>query len=221
MAFGLGLLLNAANQAMDRLWLQRVSHDVGLLLSDHPDPGLASPLEGPASAEARALRSHLLRIGAQMRAIGLAAMSRAILEGPFPEERKPVLLALLGSGPWEPLAGAPGQSGRPAGNGMFYRLECRAGGNAAHAPHAMREREQTLWLHTSPDAASPATLLARLEGGTACLSLDAALRDVLAALEAEGEATLAAAIRALRPCGGILAAAAPGRPQERQAPAAA
>lgn len=205
MAFGLALLLNAASQALDQLWLQRASHDVGLLLADYPDPGLPSPLEGSLEAETQELRLHLLRMGAQMRMVGLPAVSQAILAAPFSDARKLVLLALAGSTPWQAMPGRAGQSWRPAGQHAFYRLECRVGADAAHAPHAIRERSQTLWVLSSPDAEALPAPLCRLEGGTACLSLDVALWEVLAALEAAGETTLVAAIDALQPCGTLAA----------------
>lgn len=221
MAFGLALLLNAANQALDRLWLHRVSHDVGLLLADYLDPGLESPLEGAASADIRQLREHLLRIGGQMRAIGLADVARAILEAPLPDGRRLVLLALAGSAPWQAAADGSGENWRPAGNGAVYRLACRAGGNAAHAPHAMREREQLLWVLPASDTPAPAEPLCQRQGGTGCLSLDVALWEVLMALEAEGETALVSAIHALQPGGALAAPAALARPVRKQASAAA
>ncbi|MFC4167967.1 hypothetical protein [Teichococcus aestuarii] len=221
MAFGLTLLLNAANQALDQLWLHRISRDVGLLLADYPDPGLDSPLEGPASPEIRQLREHLLRIGAQMRAIGLSGVARAILEAPLPEGRRLVLLALAGSAPWQAVPDGSGENWRPAGDGATYRLACRAGGNAAHAPHAMREREQILWLLPTAGTVVQPEPLCRRQGGTGCLSLDVALWEVLMALEAEGEAALVSAIHALQPGGALAAPAALARPARKQASAAA
>lgn len=228
MSLGLSLLLNAAGIALDRLWQLRMQQDGAVVLPDFLDPGLPAPLEPAPDAEGQALRQKLLRIGAQMREIGLAPLAAAILQAALPARRQAALLALAGSAPWQAVPGLPGLCQRASAEGALYWLDCRAGLGAAHAPHAMREQEQRLWLLVEPPAraALPGTApdLARLSGFD-CLSQDAALRDVVLGLRAAGEAALATRVAALL---AILAGEAmperlarPALPRPARAPAAA
>ncbi|WBV45532.1 hypothetical protein [Pseudoroseomonas cervicalis] len=200
MSLGLTLLLNAAGTALDRLWQLRLQRDGGVVLPDYLDPGLPAPLEPAPDGSEAAARDRLLRIGAQMRGIGLAPLAAAILQAALPARRRAALLALAGSAPWQPVPGLPGLCQRASVEGALYWLECRAGRAAEHAPHAMRDQEQRLWLLAGPPAcaALPADApdLAR-RSGFDCLSQDAALRDVVLGLRAMGEAGLAGQVAAL------------------------
>ncbi|MDQ1077567.1 hypothetical protein [Pseudoroseomonas cervicalis] len=200
MSLGLTLLLNAAGAALDRLWHLRLQQDSAVVLPDYLDPGLPAPLEPAPAAAEQAARALLLRIGQQMRGIGLAPLAAAILQAGLPARRQAALLALAGSAPWQPVPGLPGLCQRLSAEGALYWLDCRAGQGAEHAPHALRDQEQRLWLlaeppsHTALPAAAPD--LAR-RSGFDCLSQDAALRDVVLGLRAAGQAALAAGVAAL------------------------
>lgn len=201
MSLGLNLLLNAAGAALDRLWLLRLGRDVGVLLPDYLDPGRVCPVEGSASPEEAALRESLLQIGRQMRAVGLAAVARAVLQAPLPERRRAALLALAGGAAWQDVAGQPGLQQRRAADGRLYLLASQAGNGAAHAPHAILAYRQCLWV--LPAAAAPAeppeaAPCLQREDAPDCLSLDLALEDVALALRAEGQGDLAAQVTALR-----------------------
>lgn len=205
MSLGLTLLLNAAGTALDRLWTLRLGRDAAVLLPDYLDPGLLPPLEGTASAEEAATRATLLQIGAQMRAVGLAALGQAVLQASLSDRRRAALLALAGSAPWQAVAGDAGLRCRQAADGTTYLLACRTGGGAAHAPHALQDQSQALWLLDGAAAvaepAGPASLT-RVNGAD-CLSLDAALRDVALGLQAAGQPQLAAAVVALGGCASL------------------
>ncbi|WP_159999519.1 hypothetical protein, partial [Roseomonas sp. 18066] len=192
MSLGLTLLLNAAGAALDRLWLSRLGRDAPVVLPDYLDPGLVPPLETAGPAAEAATRDQLLAIGGQMRAIGLAPLAQAVLAAPLTDRRRAALLALAGSAPWTDMPG--GLRRRAAADGGCYLLDCRAGRGADHAPHAVAEQRQQLWhcpvgAEGQPDAAP---CLAR-SGGADCLSIEAALRDVVLGLQAEGRAALAEA----------------------------
>lgn len=218
MSLGLTLLLNAAGTALDRLWLQRLERDCGLLLPDYLDPGHACAAEAPFCGEGVALREALLRIGAQMRAVGLAGAARAVLSAALPERRRAALLALAGAGQWQAAEGAPELRCRRLADGRLCLLASAVGGGAAHAPHAMLALRQSLWiLPPGAEALPPDQAPDRVrENGVDCLSLDIALEDVAQALHAEGEGILAAEVLAL--CGlapaSSLPAPAPRRQQE-------
>lgn len=224
MSLGLNLLLNAAGNALDRLWLLRLGRDIGVLLPDYLDPGRVCPVEGPASAEEAALRETLLQIGRQMRTIGVTTVAKAVLQAPLPERRRAALLALAGSTEWQDVAGQPGLQQRGAAGGRHYLLFSQAGNGAAHAPHAIRAYRQQLWV--LQDTAVPAGLpdsapcLSR-EDAPDCLSLDLALEEVTLALHAAGEESLAAQVTALRGCAGSFALAAPAPAAARHKSAAA
>ncbi|WP_131829685.1 hypothetical protein, partial [Teichococcus deserti] len=192
MSLGLTLLLNAAGAALDRLWLSRLGRDAPVVLPDYLDPGLAAPLEAAGPAEEAAIRDQLLAIGGQMRAIGLAPLTRAVLAAPLTDRRRAALLALAGSDRWEALPG--GLRRRAAADGGCYLLECRAGADADHAPHAVAEQRQQLWHCPMAFQHRPevAPCLAR-SGGADCLSIEAALRDVVLGLQTAGRAELAEA----------------------------
>ncbi|WP_160938985.1 hypothetical protein [Teichococcus coralli] len=225
MPLGLNLLLNAANSALDQLWMLRLGRDIGVLLPDYLDPGRVCPVEGPASAEEAALRDTLLQIGRQMRAVGVAAAARAVLQAPLAERRRAALLALAGSAAWQEVEGQPGLQQRHAAGGRRYLMSSRAGGGAAHAPHAIRAYRQELWvLHDAAAPAGPprsAPCLSR-EDAPDCLSLDLALQEVALALREAGEDGLALQVTALCGRAGTLAlpAPAPSLPDRRE-PAAA
>ncbi|HWL84054.1 MAG TPA: hypothetical protein VNR89_24110 [Roseomonas sp.] len=208
MSLGLNLLLNAAGNALDQLWMLRLGRDIGVLLPDYLDPGRVCPVEGPASAEETALRETLLQIGRQMQAIGAAAVARAVLQAPLPDRRRAALLALAGSDAWEDVEGQPGLQQRKGRHGRRYLLSSQAAGGAAHAPHAIRAYRQQLWVldRTAGSAKPPGTTpcLSR-EDAADCLSLDLALEEVGLALRESGEGGLAAQVTALRGCAGTLA----------------
>jgi hypothetical protein len=195
MSLGLTPLLNAAGAALDRLWLSRLGRDAPVVLPDYLDPGLLPPLEAPGPAAEAETRARLLQIGAQMRAIGLTPLARAVLAAPLTDRRRAALLALAGSGPWQVLPGPGGLRRRAAADGGCYLLGCRAGAAAEHAPHAVAEQQQRLWHLPASAAGQPEDeppCLAR-SGGADCLSIEAALRDVVLGLQAEGSAGLAGA----------------------------
>lgn len=203
MSLGLTLLLNAAGSALDRLWMQRLGHDTGLLLPDFLDPGHVCAAEAPPGEEGAALRGTLLEIGAQMRAVGLAGLARAVLRAALPERRRAALLALAGAGPWQVVEGAPELRQRRLADGRLCLLASEAAGGASHAPHAMLALRQRLWVLPSGAAPSGGAVPegepeAVREEGVDCLSLDIALEEVALALGAEGEAELATQVLALR-----------------------
>lgn len=206
----LALLLNAAGQALDRLWTERAMRDTGVLLPDYLDPGLVSVLEGPEGTDA-APRAALLQIGAQMRRVGLGAVARAVLEMPWSRRRQRAVLALAGCRPWRKLDGEAGAETwrRDSADGLTYRLAARPDGGAAHAPHAIRDLVQHFWLEA--EAGAPEVQ----RGGEDCLSLRAALRDVAVMLRAGGEDALAAQVAALETEESLAPAAAaePRRPE--------
>ncbi|WP_419900176.1 hypothetical protein [Roseomonas sp. USHLN139] len=200
MSLGLTLLLNAAGAALDRLWLSRLGRDAPVVLPDYLDPGLAAPLESAIPGTEARLRDQLLAMGGQMRAIGLPALAGAVLAAPLTDRRRAALLALAGSGRWRERPG--GLRWRAAADGGGYLLECRAGPGAAHAPHAMAEQWQQLWHcpEGSEGAAAgrpQAPPCLTRSGGADCLSLEAALRDVVLGLQASGCAELAGHVAGL------------------------
>lgn len=203
MTLALSLLLKAAARMLDELCLVRLSRDVGVLTPEYLDPGLAPALEGePCPAEAL-LRAQLRALGAQMRAIGRAAMVETLWATPLPERRRAALLALLDGDAWQriPAAPAPGIElhWRPAADGCVYLLAAEAAGDAAHAPHAMRDYTERLWVLP---AGSPLDALPELapclhaSASLDSLSIDAALRDLSLHLQAEGAPALARQVEA-------------------------
>ncbi|MGY4803807.1 hypothetical protein [Teichococcus aerofrigidensis] len=208
----LSLLLHSAEQALDRLWMHRMTQDTGVLMPEFLDPGLCFLMEGAADAEGAALRTTLLELGARMRQCGLAAVARAVLRMARSARRRRALLALVGSAAWRRLPGGPGEEHwlRPAAEGRSYQLTLRLAGDCAHAPQALRDLAQTLRLRPASrseiqesevqesEVQGGAVLLAAQEGGLDCLSLQAALRDVTLALGRQGETVLAAGVAALR-----------------------
>ncbi|MCQ4159928.1 hypothetical protein NON00_08295 [Roseomonas sp. GC11] len=222
MSLGLTLLLNAANAALDQLWHSRMERDAAVVVPDYLDPGLLPPLESAPPAAEERVRAHLLRIGAQMRGVGLAAVAEAVLQARLAGRRQAALLALAGSGDWAAVPGHPALRQRAAADGSIYLLDSRAAGGASHAPHAMLEQEQRLWVLPAPTASCPATppALERLSAPD-CLSVEAALRDVVLALQAEGEATLAADVASLAGAESLSWAVPAPLPAAALAPAAA
>ncbi|PZO62016.1 MAG: hypothetical protein DI635_13180 [Pseudoxanthomonas suwonensis] len=208
----LSLLLHSAEQALDRLWMHRMTRDTGVLMPEFLDPGLCFLMEGAADAEGAALRTTLLELGARMRQCGLAAVARAVLRMARSARRRRALLALAGSAAWRRLPGGPGEEHwlRPAAEGRSYQLTLRLAGDCAHAPQALRDLAQTLRLRPASrsevqesevqesEVQGGAVLLAAQEGGLDCLSLQAALRDVTLALGRQGETVLAAGVAALQ-----------------------
>ncbi|MFZ6765341.1 hypothetical protein [Pseudoroseomonas sp. WGS1072] len=208
----LSLLLHSTEQALDRLWMHRMTRDTGVLMPEFLDPGLCFLMEGAADAEGAALRTTLLELGARMRQCGLAAVARAVLRMARSARRRRALLALAGSAAWRRLPGGPGEEHwlRPAAEGRSYQLTLRLAGDCAHAPQALRDLAQTLRLRPASrsevqesevqesEVQGGAVLLAAQEGGLDCLSLQAALRDVTLALGRQGETVLAAGVAALR-----------------------
>lgn len=198
------LLLNAAAASLDQLWLLRAERDVGVLTPEYLDPGLHHRIEGPPCAQETALRHRLCQIGAQLRAGGVEAALRAVLQAALPTRRQAALLALVGGGTWRPGALLPGGvdiQTRQAGDGGVYLLATHPDQGAQHAPHAIRDHVQRLWLlppgHAAADGATLPESLPdlQLDRGPDSLSIEAALRDLILALPASRAASLARELR--------------------------
>jgi hypothetical protein len=197
MTFALALLLNAAATSLDQLWLLRAGRDIGVLTPEYLDPGLHHGIEGAPCAEEAGLRDRLRQIGRQMRAVGSPAVVDAVLRAPLGERRRAALLALAGGGDWRVGAMLPGQvelQVRPAADGQVYLLATHPDRGASHAPHAICDHVQRLWVlpaghpcATGRDLPVSAPDLL-LESGPDSLSIDAALRDLGLARSDTGEA---------------------------------
>lgn len=204
---GMTLLLTAAATALDQLCLARMRRDVGVLTPEYLDPTLCLALDGAACDEAGAARHRLGQIAGQMRAVGPAASTSAILNHVAPGRRQAALLALAGAGAWQATATQPAGTEihcRPAADGQVYVLAGAPAAGAAHAPHAVRDYAERLWIlpagHPCADGRSmPAEAPALVSsGGPDSLSLDAALRDLVLGLARAGAGALAEQVVALR-----------------------
>ena len=171
---------------LDRLWRVRVTKPSPVLLPEWSDPLLPDLAHGAPSdhreEEAR-LRAQLAAAAAMLATFAPAAI-REILRIGGESGRLMTLLALPGCAPWR-VAGC--RAVRSGADGHAYELIRIAGPGAPHAPHAVRMLRQTLRI-------GPVRLAPQAIPGGRCLSLDAALRDVILRLRGSNEPVLAAEV---------------------------
>ncbi len=175
-------LLSGADTLLDRLWRARMVKEPVLLLPDWMDCAFPD-LTGVASGDEALLRQRLLLVGAQLGAIGIATVARAVFGRGGAADRQAQLLALAGSAAWH---GEAAFANRRGADGAFYELRTAVAGAALHAQHAALALSQTLRVEA---VGSRGELC--LPVGARCLSVACALRDIMVRLLDAGEAQLA------------------------------
>lgn len=190
-------LVASVRRLVSELWSERARKPSPVLLPDMVDPGLVLAVEPAPDGRETALRTQLLQLTAQMRAIGPATLCREILRLTSADACEiPALLAASGYRTWTPGPSDPGHLAcRPAGDGLRYALRSLAEDDAPHAPDALLVMTQQLTV-LRPDAPAAALLAVAEPEDMNCLSVACALRDVVLGLAAAGEIHLAREVAA-------------------------
>lgn len=203
---GLTLLLNTASTAMDQLCLARMKRDLGVLTPEYLDPSLHLALEGQACEAETKARRQLGDVARQFRLAGSAVCVRAVLAHCHGGRQLLALLMLAAAGEWESTARLPNGGEihrRRSADGQVYLLAGAPAAPARHAPHAVRSFSQQLWLLPSDHPAAEGNELPQVrplistQDAADSLSLDAALRDLMLVLQANGAEDLAESIMKL------------------------